>query len=189
MGKKKNPVKPKPLKAKDRKPVVKTDGERWTALMEAFCQEYVIDLNGTQAAIRAGYSAETATSAASRLLTYVKVKKRIQQFQDSIAAARSVTKERILDELQRIAFGDTRAVVRFENGKLVVTDSNKLSDAEASMISEISQKTGNTNEKKVKFHDKQKALELLMRHMGMLKADDGGKFSGVVILTQGEDKL
>lgn len=47
-----------------------------TAKQLAFCQEYVVDKNGTQAAIRAGYSDKTANEQASRLLTNVNIKKK-----------------------------------------------------------------------------------------------------------------
>ncbi len=46
---------------------------------QRFCQEYLVDLNATQAAVRAGYSAKTATPSASRLLTNVKVSTQIQK--------------------------------------------------------------------------------------------------------------
>ena len=48
-----------------------------TAKMKRFCDEYLVDLNATQAAIRAGYSKKTAEQAASRLLINVKVRKEI----------------------------------------------------------------------------------------------------------------
>ncbi len=48
-----------------------------TAKQQRFCDEYLIDLNATQAAIRAGYSPKTATQAAARLLTNVKVQEYI----------------------------------------------------------------------------------------------------------------
>ena len=47
-----------------------------TPKQERFCQEYMKDLNGTQAAIRAGYSKETARQQAQRLLTKVYIKKK-----------------------------------------------------------------------------------------------------------------
>lgn len=52
-----------------------------TPKQTAFVQEYMKDLNGTQAAIRAGYSADTATEQASRLLTNVKVASAIAELQ------------------------------------------------------------------------------------------------------------
>lgn len=52
-----------------------------TDKQEKFIQEYLLDLNATQAAIRAGYSAKTATEQASRLLANVKVSERVAEYQ------------------------------------------------------------------------------------------------------------
>jgi phage terminase small subunit len=49
-----------------------------------FCQEYVVDLNGTQAAIRSGYSKKTAEQQASRMLLIVKVQQKIKELQEKI---------------------------------------------------------------------------------------------------------
>ena len=50
-----------------------------TAKVETFCQEFIIDLNATQAAIRAGYSKDTARQQGSRLLTKVDVRMRVKE--------------------------------------------------------------------------------------------------------------
>ncbi len=57
-----------------------------TPRQAAFVREYLVDHNGTQAAIRAGYSARTAAEQASRLLTYVKVSEAIEFSQNAMAA-------------------------------------------------------------------------------------------------------
>ena len=53
-----------------------------TTQQELFCEEYLTDLNGTQAAIRAGYSAKTAAATASRLLRNVNIQAHIQKRMD-----------------------------------------------------------------------------------------------------------
>lgn len=154
-----------------------------------FCAEYVVDLNGTQAAIRAGYSEHTANEQAAALLAKPSIKKRVEELLKAKQAVRDLTADRIIQELMRIAFGDTRKIVKFENGKIHVTDSDKLSEDEAAMVAEISQKSGNVSEKKVKFHSKERALELLARFKGLLKDGDGNKFSGIVIVEESDKKL
>lgn len=62
-------------------------GEKLTAKQKAFVQEYLVDLNATQAAIRAGYSAKTAGSIGQRLLTKVEI-------QAELAAAMAAREER-----------------------------------------------------------------------------------------------
>ena len=58
--------------------------DKLTAKQKRFCEEYLKDLNATQAAIRAGYSEKTAEQAASRMLRIVKVQEYLQQFQNKI---------------------------------------------------------------------------------------------------------
>lgn len=62
-----------------------------TAKQERFCREYVIDSNGKRAAMRAGYSENTAESQASRLLTNVKVSTRVKELTDNVANDLGIT--------------------------------------------------------------------------------------------------
>lgn len=55
-------------------------------MQERFCQEFISDWNGTQAAIRAGYSEKTASVQGSQLLTLLKIKKRINELSEPITA-------------------------------------------------------------------------------------------------------
>lgn len=68
-----------------------------TAKQEAFCKEYLVDLNGTQAAIRAGYSEKTARQIADAMLSKVYIKARVQDLMD----ARSKRVERTADDVLR----------------------------------------------------------------------------------------
>ena len=56
-----------------------TNESKLTAKMEAFCREYIIDFNGAQAAIRAGYSASSAKEIASENLTKPNIQDRLAQ--------------------------------------------------------------------------------------------------------------
>lgn len=69
-----------------------------------FAQEYVIDFNGKQAAIRAGYSEKTAESQASRLLRTVKVRSEIERLLEDPIGKRNETRERVLAELEHMAY-------------------------------------------------------------------------------------
>lgn len=68
-----------------------------TAKQKRFCEEYVIDFNGKQAAIRTGYSPKTANEQASRLLTNVNVKKYISELLESKTLGKEGTKKLITD--------------------------------------------------------------------------------------------
>ena len=64
-----------------------------------FCQEYMKDLNGTQAAIRAGYSEKTARSIGNRLLTNVDIQAYIQELQEGIRKRNQITVDEIMSDL------------------------------------------------------------------------------------------
>lgn len=145
-----------------------------------FIAEYLIDLNATQAAIRAGYSEDSATEIGYENLTKPHIAAEIRKRQEDTAAALSITRESVLRELKRIGFADIRKVARFEGGELHVADSDDLTEDEAAAISELSMSesesttdTGSSSSRtrKVKLHDKVKALENLSKHLGLLDPD------------------
>lgn len=170
-----------------------------TAKQKRFCDEYLIDLNATQAAIRAGYSAATAREQAARLLTKVIVKEYIQQLQTERSKRTDITKDRVLQELAAIAFANIDDFVRVteqefksitfdeegiptETSRLVkivdVFETDKVDPAKIPALSSIKQGRDGIE---VKIHDKQKALELIGRHLGM--------FNDKLDVTSGGDPL
>lgn len=142
-----------------------------------FVDEWLIDFNGKQAAIRAGYSAKTAEAAAARLLRNVKVQAEISRRQRDLQKRTEVTQDRVVKELARVAFADASDYVcvetlTYENGDGTVSpiqvvspkDTDTLSDDQRAAIASIKQ---GANGIEVKLCDKIKALELLGRHIGM----------------------
>jgi phage terminase small subunit len=176
-----------------------------TDRQRVFVEEYLVDLNGTQAAIRAGYSPDSARSIASENLT----KPNIAAAVDAALAERpGVTRARIVDELAAIAFSDIRKVVSWrpemtvieaeegaegeEGGRAVVSrvtvvDSATLEPETAAAVAEVSQ--GATGALKVKMHDKSAALEKLGRTLGMFK--DRVEHTGqvAIMISETEAKL
>lgn len=73
--------------------------ENLTPKQERFCQEYLIDLNATQAAIRAGYSAKTANEQGARLLVNVSIQKYIQDLQEGIKKRNQISVDEIMQNL------------------------------------------------------------------------------------------
>lgn len=151
-----------------------------TPKQHRFVHEYSVDMNGTQAAIRAGYSAKTAGSQAERLLKNVDVAKAVAEEQERTAEKIGVTKEMIIDELRKIAFADLRKAVTWGprqvtreevDGVQVVSsgvtlvDSVDLDDDTAAAVAEV----GNTRDGvKIKLHDKQRALADLAKMLGFM---------------------
>ncbi len=82
-----------------------------TPKREKFCVEYLIDLNGTQAAIRAGYSERTAKSIGQRLLTFVDIQNRIKELRKKEFKKRIMAAEEVEALLADIARGETEEEV------------------------------------------------------------------------------
>lgn len=156
-----------------------------TERQEQFCNEYLIDLNATQAAIRAGYKEKTAYSAGQRLLKHVEIQKRIQQLKNERSERTEISQDRVLKELAAIAFANATDFVQVTEKPLYNSDGEKMLDnsGEVIMIPDVeiteteklkpeqkkaiaSIKQGR-NGIEVKLNDKTKALELLGRHLGM----------------------
>ena len=82
-----------------------------TARQKAFVQEYLIDLNATQAAIRAGYSPRTAHSTGPRLLENVEVKRAIFEQMERIRTQRTADAQEVLEYLTTVLRGESRSHV------------------------------------------------------------------------------
>jgi phage terminase small subunit len=147
-----------------------------TPKQEAFVREYLIDLNATQAATRAGYSAHTANEQGARLLANVSVRSAV----DSAIAARSVrtgiTADRVLLELARIAFFDPRRLLQADGTPIPVNELDEDTAAALAGMDVMEEYEGSGKDrvfigytKKIKIADKVSALTLSMRHLGMLK--------------------
>lgn len=78
-----------------------------TEKQKRFCEEYLIDLNATQAAIRARYSVKTAEQISARLLRNVKVQKYIENLRKEQSERTGITSDTVLKELEKIALTDT----------------------------------------------------------------------------------
>ncbi len=139
-----------------------------TAKQQRFADEYLIDLNATQAAIRAGYSPNAATEQGSRLLTNAKVRAYINQRMAEHSARTGVNQERILRELARIAFLDPTQLVNMDTVELNAETSADDRAAIASVkVKTIPFEEGEGVEREIRFADKIKALELLGKRYGM----------------------
>jgi len=143
-------------------------GRPLTARQQAFVREYLIDLNASQAAIRAGYSAKTAGATGFENLQKPEIAAAIAKAQQNRAERTEITQDRVLAEIAKVAFGDARDVMSWGPDGVILRSSDELTDAEAAQVSEVSETTSATGGSlKLKKHDKLKALELLGRHLGM----------------------
>lgn len=140
---------------------------RLTEKQKRFCDEYLIDLNATQAAIRAGYSARTANEQGARLLANVSVQEYIARKMAERSRRTGVNQDRVVLELAKIAFVRMTDVVD-SNGRIKQDASaDDLSCIESIKYKESDNEFGGSVEREVKVASKLKALELLGKHLGM----------------------
>jgi phage terminase small subunit len=160
---------------------------------QRFVDEYLIDLNATQAAIRAGYSPKTAGQIGDENLKKPQIAEAIEKAVSERSARTGITADRVLAELAKIGFADIRKAIKWysqanvaaiddpdsealvEEGALrfavqnqvELVSSDEIDDATAAAIAEIGQSS--TGALKVKLHDKRAALVDIGKHLGMFK--------------------
>lgn len=88
-----------------------------TAKQKRFCQEYLIDLNATQAAIRAGYSEKTAYSMGQQLLKKLETKKYIEQQLKQIKTEKIADAQEVLEYLTSVMRGEQKEQVALLTGE------------------------------------------------------------------------
>jgi phage terminase small subunit len=141
-----------------------------TAKQRLFVDEYMLDLNITQAALRAGYSQTSAKSA--HIMTPV-VKAEIERCLAERSLKLEIDQNRVLLEISRLAFNDPRLAFA-ANGSLLPVHAwpDEVAAAISSIkIHELKNSQGEIigECKEIRFWDKGKQLELAARHLGMLK--------------------
>lgn len=97
-----------------------------TDKQEAFCQEYVVDMNATQAAIRAGYKENTARSMACKMLTKVNIQERIAELKQERCQRTKIDADWVLMAAKKIydRCMQEEPILDREGKPVVVTDGN-----------------------------------------------------------------
>ncbi|CAN7517560.1 terminase small subunit [Brucella pseudogrignonensis] len=148
-----------------------------TAKQERFVAEYLIDLNATQAAIRAGYSEKTAQQQGSRLLLNVVVQEAIAKGQNKTAEKLEITKDRIVEELAKIGFSNMLDYMRAGSDGDPYLDFSDLTREQAAALSEVTvedfkdgrgEDARDVRRIKFKLHDKKGALVDLAKMLGFM---------------------
>lgn len=135
---------------------------------QQFVEEYLIDLNATQAAIRAGYSVKNADKIGSELLGKTRVLEDIQLAMAERSKRTGVNQDRVIQELAKIAFVNIRDIVNDNAEILPNANKDDLAAIESIKVKTIPTKSGAVGmEREVKLASKLKALELLGKHLGI----------------------
>jgi phage terminase small subunit len=150
-----------------------------TIRQEKFVLEYMLDGNGTQAAIRAGYAPQSADVHASRLLANAKVWEKICVNREKFMARRELSVERVLAEIVDIAFADLAEAFDEEGRLLPIREMparvrRALTGIDVQELYEYERGTKNRIGllKKIRMNRKIAALDLLAKRLGIVS--DGG---------------
>ena len=151
---------------------------------QRFVEEYLVDLNATQAALRAGYSPKSAGRIGREQVVNPPVAAAIQEAQAARSQRTAITADRVLLELAAVAFSDLRQLATWGPEGVVLTASDTLSAPAARAVQEVLSTTktrtcvtteGQTTETvevqtRLKLHNKLQALEALGKHLDLFRA-------------------
>lgn len=141
-----------------------------TKKQKLFIEEYLIDLNATQAAIRAGYSPDTAGSIGGENLKKPEIRAHIDKAMAERSKRTGINQDRILMELAKIALLNPANVVNLDEATVREGALPEDLAAVASVkVRRFPTKAGEGIEREIKFHDKTRAIELAGKHLGMFQ--------------------
>lgn len=138
-----------------------------TDKQKRFVDEYLVDLNATAAARRAGYK---DPNIGRQLITKNNVSAEIQKRQEKLRGKLEITQERVLEELAAIAFANgTDFATITHNGLVRLTPTDEVPEEKKKAVASIKEGQYGTE---IKLHDKVRALELLGKHLGVFDANN-----------------
>lgn len=160
-----------------------------TKKQRTFIDEYLIDLNATQSAIRAGYSVSTACEQGARLLANVKVQEEIAKKMAERSRRTGINQDRVVIELARLALINASDVINTKDASIKENATeDDLACIQSIKVKTSTSKKGKITEREVRLTDKMKALELLGKHLGMWN-DKVDVNVALPIIISGEDEL
>lgn len=146
------------------------------ARQTAFVEEYLVDMNATQAAIRAGYSERTAAQTASRLLRNVKVQAATQAAKEARTERTKITQDAVIEELAKIGFANMADYMKVGKDGDPYLDFSKLTRDQSAALVEVSvedfvdgrgEDAREVRRVKFKLGDKRRSLVDIGKHLGM----------------------
>lgn len=181
-------------------------GQKLTDKQELFAKEYIVDLNATQAATRAGYSPKTAMEQGYQLLQKTSVQEAIKKAMDERSKRVEITADMVLKEFAKIGFSNISDYLKVKTDQRVVDyettedgrkvpikecvqavelfDTETIERVKLDAVAEIKQTKDGIA---LKLHDKKGALDSIARHLGMFI--DRQEVTGNLVIFQGEDAL
>lgn len=142
--------------------------KKLTPKQQVFVAEYLVDLNATQAAIRAGYSVRTADRIGPELLGKTWVAKAVAEGQEKRAVRTGITQDKVLEQYARLAFFDIRKLYNSDGTLKPVHEWDDESAAAVNGIEAVELGTDLPGVvRKVKLADRRAALADIGKHLGM----------------------
>lgn len=139
-----------------------------TKKQKRFVEEYLIDLNATQAAIRAGYSPDTAGQIGEQNLKKLEIKSAVEKAMADRSRRTGISQDRVIQELAKIAFVNASDVIDPEDASVIAGAAREdLACIQSVKVKQSNSDKGEMTEREVKLADKLRALELLGKHLGI----------------------
>ncbi len=133
-----------------------------------FVEEYIIDFNGSRAARDSGYNIKRLAETAYNVLKRDHVIDAVQKEVAIRSERTKVTQDKVVKELAKIAFSNIKDYMSWDDGVVSLKDSKEIDRVDAAVIAEIKKQVSKHGENfTFKLYSKEKALELLGKHLGM----------------------
>ena len=155
-----------------------------TAKQSRFIDEYLLDLNASDAAIRAGYSPKTAAATGWENLRKPDIQIAVRERRQDIAQRNAVGADRVIEELCAIAFTKLSDIAPWDDRGPRLIPSDELENQVAAAVSSLKVKrrrevngkgedavVWEVEEREIKMHDKLGALDKLAKHLGLYPKD------------------
>ena len=141
-----------------------------TDKQKKFVEEYLIDLNATQAAIRAGYSVNNADKIGSELLGKTRVSEEISIAMAERSKRTGISQDRVVEELAKLAFVNAADVIDV-NTATVLKDAKPedLACIQSVKVKKTTKGKNTIEEREIRFYDKKDSLVQLGKHLGMFR--------------------
>ena len=134
-----------------------------TLRQQLFVEHYLILGNGREAAIRAGYSPQSAATLAVNLKHLPHVAEAIRQGRAESARSAAIDRDRLLEELARIAFSDMGRIAEWGPEGISLKSNAEIAPEDRAAISELAVAPGAA---RIRLHNKQRALDSIARQLG-----------------------
>jgi phage terminase small subunit len=159
--------------------LIMQEADTLTPKQRRFVEEYIIDLNGAQAAIRAGYAPNSARQEAHRLLTNAYIEAAISELIRARSERTRITADRVVEELAALGFANIIDFMRIGDDGDPYVDMSNLTRAQAAALQEFvvedfkdgrGEDARDVRRIRIKMRDKLRPLVELGKHLGMFKA-------------------